>query len=74
MGREITLKKGTDCFIAVWNLHRSPDLWENPEKFDPMRFKREFSNPGVEAGPGRYCSPRHPTHSGPSFLELNGIL
>ena len=23
MGREITLKKGTDCFIAVWNLHRS---------------------------------------------------
>jgi len=28
MGREITLKKGTDCFIAVWNLHRSPDLWQ----------------------------------------------
>ena len=22
MGKQITLKKGTDCFIAVWNLHR----------------------------------------------------
>ena len=52
MGREITLKKGTDCFIAVWNLHRSPDLWEEPEKFDPMRFKREFNNPGVEGWGG----------------------
>ena len=52
MGREITLKKGTDCFIAVWNLHRSPDLWEEPEKFDPMRFKREFKNPGVEGWGG----------------------
>ena len=52
MGREITLKKGTDCFIAVWNLHRSPDLWEDPEKFDPGRFKREFKNPGVEGWGG----------------------
>jgi len=52
MGRAITLKKGTDCFIAVWNLHRSPDLWEEPEKFDPMRFKRGFSNPGVEGWGG----------------------
>ena len=52
MGREITLKKGTDCFIAVWNLHRSPDLWEEPNKFDPMRFKREFKNPGVEGWGG----------------------
>ena len=25
-------------------------------------------------GPGRYCPRRHPTHSAPLFLELNGIL
>jgi len=25
-------------------------------------------------GPGMYCPPRHPTHVGPSLLELNGIL
>ena len=40
MGREITLKKGTDCFVAVWNLHRSPDLWDRPDVFDPGRFKK----------------------------------
>ena len=27
----------------------------------------------VEAGPHRYCSPHHPTHLEPSFLESNGI-
>jgi len=27
-----------------------------------------------KVGPGRYCSPRHPTHFKPSFLELDGIL
>ena len=26
----------------------------------------------VTAGPGIYCSPRHPTHFQPSFLESNG--
>ena len=25
------------------------------------------------AGPGRYCSPRHPSFYGPYFLESNGI-
>ena len=29
---------------------------------------------GKEAGPGRCCSPRHPTHVEPSFIELNSIL
>ncbi len=52
MGREITLKKGTDCFIAVWNLHRSPDLWDEPDKFDPMRFKRPFNNKSIEGWGG----------------------
>ena len=45
---EVTLIKGMDVFISVWNLHRSPECWENPEKFDPMRFKRPFTNPGVK--------------------------
>lgn len=29
---------GSDIFIATWNLHRSPDLWERPNEFDPDRF------------------------------------
>eukprot|EP00892_Ulva_mutabilis_P007898 jgi/Ulvmu1/5480/UM023_0016.1 len=29
---------GTDFFISVWNLHRSPALWDEPDAFRPMRF------------------------------------
>ena len=45
---EVTLIKGMDIFISVWNLHRSPECWENPDVFDPFRFKRPFTNPGVK--------------------------
>ena len=45
---EVTLIKGMDVFISVWNLHRNPDCWEDPLKFDPKRFKRPFQNPGVK--------------------------
>lgn len=43
----IKVLRGTDIFISTWNLHRSPELWEDPEKFDPTRWEREFSNKGV---------------------------
>jgi beta-ring hydroxylase len=32
------IKKGEDIFISLWNLHRSPHLWENPEDFNPERW------------------------------------
>lgn len=36
--------KGADIFISTWNLHRSPHLWKDPEKFYPLRFKEPFQN------------------------------
>lgn len=30
--------KGSDIFISVWNLHRSPKLWDEPDKFNPDRW------------------------------------
>jgi len=42
--KKITLLPGADVFIAVWNLHRSPDLWDNPEKFDISRWTKPFTN------------------------------
>jgi cytochrome P450 family 97 subfamily B polypeptide 3 len=43
----IKVLRGTDIFISTWNLHRSPDLWENPEQYDPTRWERPFRNPSV---------------------------
>mmetsp|Transcript_16455 Transcript_16455/g.53748 ORF Transcript_16455/g.53748 Transcript_16455/m.53748 type:complete len:622 (+) Transcript_16455:64-1929(+) len=32
------IKENDDIFISVWNLHRSPKLWDEPTRFDPERF------------------------------------
>lgn len=48
----IKILRGTDMFISTWNLHRSPDLWENPETYDPTRWERPFKNPSVEGWEG----------------------
>lgn len=52
LGDKIKLLRGTDIFISTWNLHRSPELWENPEKFDPTRWERSFRNPGIKGWEG----------------------
>jgi cytochrome P450 len=39
------ISRGTDIFIATWNIHRSPEFWDNPDKYDPERFLRPFKNP-----------------------------
>ncbi|HZH04743.1 MAG TPA: cytochrome P450, partial [Myxococcaceae bacterium] len=41
---------GCIVLVSVYGLHRSPDLWDNPETFDPDRFLPERS-----AGRERYA-------------------
>ena len=36
---------GADLFISSWNLHRSPHLWQDPDSFNPDRFREPFTNP-----------------------------
>ena len=43
-GIETKIMRGTDIFMAIYNVHRSPEYWENPNTFDPFRFTRAFKN------------------------------
>ena len=43
-GFETKITRGTDIFLAIYNIHRSPVYWEKPDLFDPERFLRPFKN------------------------------
>lgn len=54
---ETQLSRGTDLFINVYSLHRSPALWNEPEVFDPERWLKPHENPGVEGWNGYTPAP-----------------
>ena len=37
--------RGEDIFISLWNLHRSPSLWEDAEEFKPERWPLDSPDP-----------------------------
>lgn len=43
---------GTDIFISVYNLHRSPYFWDNPDEFEPERFLVKKDSEGIEGWSG----------------------
>ncbi|KAK9152192.1 hypothetical protein Syun_010501 [Stephania yunnanensis] len=43
---------GTDIFISVFNLHRSPYFWDRPEEFEPERFLMPRDSGGIEGWTG----------------------
>ncbi|KAH9571391.1 hypothetical protein CY35_02G092800 [Sphagnum magellanicum] len=46
------IPKGVDLFISLYNLHRSPDFWEEPEKFNPERFLTPKASDGITGWAG----------------------
>ncbi|CAM6007678.1 unnamed protein product [Sphagnum balticum] len=47
-----SIPKGVDLFISLYNLHRSPDFWEEPEKFNPERFLTPKASDGITGWAG----------------------
>lgn len=45
-GQEIRIPKNTHVMLCAYAMHRHPDLWSSPEKFNPARFinPKERSN------------------------------
>lgn len=41
---ETGIIRGADIFISVYNVHRDPAVWPQPDTFDPERFLRPYSN------------------------------
>jgi cytochrome P450 len=44
---EATVIRGMDMFISLYNIHRDPRFWPEPDKFDPERFTRPYKNPDI---------------------------
>ena len=44
---EATVIRGMDIFLSLYNIHRDPNYWPNPDQFDPERFARPYSNPDI---------------------------
>jgi len=43
-GKTLTINKGDLVFLPFYQLHRDPEYFPNPEKFDPYRFSDENKN------------------------------
>ncbi|XP_039146545.1 cytochrome P450 97B2, chloroplastic [Dioscorea cayenensis subsp. rotundata] len=69
---------GTDIFLSVYNLHRSPYFWDRPNDFEPERFLVPKKSEGIEgwAGfdPGRSPGAMYPNEviSDFAFLPFGG--
>ncbi|XP_011002376.1 PREDICTED: cytochrome P450 97B2, chloroplastic [Populus euphratica] len=46
------IRAGTDIFVSVYNLHRSPYFWDNPNEFEPERFLVTRNSDGIEGWSG----------------------
>jgi cytochrome P450 family 6 len=38
---KITLEKGSSVIVPIYAIHHDPEIYPNPDKFDPNRFSPE---------------------------------
>jgi cytochrome P450 len=75
--KETFIPRGADVFISTWNIHRSPEFWENPDTYNPERFLKNFTNEkqegwaGYKPGGSKQLYPNE-VHSDFAFLPFGG--
>lgn len=73
-GREATVIRGMDLFLAVYNIHRDERFWPEPNTFEPERFTRPYKNPNVPEwegyDPKKWEGKLYPTETSADFAYL----
>jgi len=41
----IFFPKNSSFFYSTWAIHHNPEIWQNPDKFDPSRWENNFVPP-----------------------------
>lgn len=71
---EGTVIRGMDIFLALYNIHRDEKYWPEPDKFDPLRFTRKYSNPDIPEwkgyDPARWDNRLYPNESSADYAYL----
>ncbi len=72
------IQAGSDLFISVWNIHRSPRVWADADRFNPGRWPLDGPTPNEVTEDFRYlpfgggrrkCIGAPPTPAVPSFCK-----
>ena len=48
------VRRGQDVMLSIYNIHRSPDVWEQPNDFVPERFSLEDPVPNEQTTDYKY--------------------
>uniref|UniRef100_A0A7S1ULN7 Cytochrome P450 n=1 Tax=Phaeomonas parva TaxID=124430 RepID=A0A7S1ULN7_9STRA len=72
VGFQAKIARGTDIFIALYNIHRDGRYWPEPHNFDPERFLRPHVNPEEAPwwkgyNPGAWSGQLYPTENSADF-------
>ncbi len=71
--RKRDIAKGAQIVISPWHLHRNPDVWDDPDGFDPDRYTREGVASSLRQGFIPFSTgPR--VCPGAGFAMIEGVL